>query len=321
VALDGTKVQANASRHKAMSYARMEETEHRLEVEVRRLLDEAERVDTAEDAQYGRGRRGHEVPAELARRDTRLAKIRAAKAVLEQEARERAVKAAEDAQGRLAAREQRVGSAKGGVPQVPDPAQARPQPGAQYNFTDPESRIMVDGATQSFMQAYNAQAAVDADAQIVVACGLTQETSDVQQLRPMLERVHANTGRRPTVVTADAGYFSDANVTGVEAAGIALYVPPDKAKHDAPLGTPTNRRRTAVAEAMREKLRRPEAQEIYARRKAIVEPVFGQTKETRGFRRFSFRGHRKVSAEWTLICLTHNLLKVFRAGRRRLCPA
>ena len=137
----------------------------------------------------------------------------------------------------------------------------------------------------------------------------------------MLERVHANLGQRPVVVTADAGYFSDANVTDVEATGIDLYVPPDKAKHDAPLGTPTNRRRTAVAEAMREKLRRPAAQEIYARRKAIVEPVFGQTKETRGFRRFSFRGHRKVSAEWTLICLTHNLLKVFRAGRRRLCPA
>jgi transposase len=321
VALDGTKVQANASRHKAMSYARMEETEQRLEGEVRRLLDEAERVDNAEDAQYGRGRRGDELPAELARRDTRLAKIRAAKAALEQEARERAVQIAEDAERRLAAREQRVGSAKGGVPQVPDPEEARPRPKTQYNFTDPESRIMVDGATKSFIQAYNAQAAVDAEAQIVVACGLTRNAIDVQELRPMLERVHANTGRRPAVVTADAGYFSDANVTGVQATGIDLYVPPDKAKHDAPLGTPTNRRRTAVAEAMRAKLRRPEAQEIYARRKAIVEPVFGQTKEARGFRRFSFRGHRKVSAEWALICLTHNLLKLFRAEGRRLCPA
>jgi hypothetical protein len=233
----------------------------------------------------------------------------------------RAGAAAADAERRLAEREQRVGSAKGGVPQVPDPDQARPRPTAQYNFTDPESRIMVDGATKSFIQAYNAQAAVDADAQIVVACGLTQHAIDVQELRPMLERVHANTGRRPVVVTADAGYFSAANVTDIAATGSDLYVPPDKATHDAPLGTATNRRRTPVAEAMREKLRQPAAQEIYARRKAIVEPVFGQTKETRGFRRFSFRGHRKVSAERTLICLTHNLLKLFRAGRHRLCPA
>jgi transposase len=320
VALDGTKVRANASRHKAMSYARMEETERRLQDEVRRLLEEAARVDGVEDAQYGPGRRGDELPAELARRETRLAKIRAAKAALEEQARERAEKAAEDARGRLAAREQRVGSAKGGIAHVPDPEAARPRPGAQYNFTDPESRIMVDGATKSFVQAYNAQAAVDEPAQVVVACGLTQAATDVQQFVPMLEQVEGNVGQRPAVVTADAGYFSDTNLTTPGVAGIDLYVPPDKQKREVPPPPVTKPCRTAVAEQMRAKLATPSARAVYARRKQIVEPVFGQIKEARGFRRFSFRGRARVAAEWTLICLTHNLLKLFR-GRAVFQPA
>ena len=313
VALDGTKVQANASRHKAMSYARMEETECRLQEEVRRLLEEAERVDAAEDAQYGRGRRGDELPAELARRETRLAKIRAAKTALEQQARAQAEQAAADARGRLAAREQRVGSAKGGNPQVPDPETARPRPEAQYNFTDPESRIMVDGASKSFVQAYNAQAAVDEQLQIVVACGLTEAAIDVQQFVPMLIQVEGNVGARPVVVTADAGYFSATNLTAPETAGIDLYVPPDKHRRDRPQPLTAKSPRTAVAEQMRAKLTLPSGGAIYARRKHIVEPVFGQIKETRGFRRFSFRGRLQVTAEWALICLTHNLLKLFRA--------
>lgn len=312
VALDGTKVQANASRHKAMSYARMEETERRLEGEVRQLLQEAGRVDAAEDAQYGPGRRGDEVPAELARRETRLAKIRAAKAALEQEARERAEKAAEEGRAKLAAREQRGGSAKGGLPQIVDPAQARPAPRAQYNFTDPESRIMVDGATKSFVQAYNAQAAVDEQAQVVVACGLTQAAIDVQQFVPMLAQAQRNAGQAPAVVTADAGYFSEANLTSPVVAGIDLYVPPDKHQRDAPRPAPLKQCRTPVAEQMRAKLTPPSARSVYARRKQIVEPVFGQIKACRGFRRFSFRGHAKATAEWMLICLTHNLLKLFR---------
>jgi transposase len=320
VALDGTKVRANASRHKAMSYARLEETERRLQKEVRRLLEEAERVDAAEDAQHGRGRRGDELPAELARRDTRLAKIRAAKAALEQQARERAEKAAEEARGRLAAREQRVGSAKGGIPQIPDPDTARPRPQAQYNFTDPESRIMVDGATKSFVQAYNAQAAVDERTQVVVACGLTDAAIDVQQFVPMLAQVEGNVGARPAVVTADAGYFSDTNLTASGVIGIDLYVPPDKRKRDVPQLLTAKSSRTEVAEQMRAKLTLPAARALYARRKHIVEPVFGQIKETRGFRRFSFRGRTRATAEWTLICLTHNLLKLFR-GRPVFQPA
>lgn len=320
VALDGTKVQASASKHKAMSYARMEETEARLHGEVRRLLDDAERVDAAEDAEYGRGRRGDELPAELARRETRLAKIRAAKAALEQEAREGAARAAEEAQRKLLAREQRHGRHKGALPKVPDPAQARPAPSDQRNFTDPESRIMKDGATKSFVQAYNAQAAVDGHAQVIVACGVTPEATDVRQFGPMLTQVTTNTGRMPAIVTADAGYFSDANVTAAVEAGLDLYVPPDKGVDGRAAAGQWEGRDSAAARQMRAKLATPEGRGIYGRRKTIVEPVFGQTKEVRGFRRFSLRGYRQVLGEWAVICLTHNLLKLFRAARRP-CPA
>ena len=213
VALDGTKIKANASKHKAMSYGRMTMTEQQLEAEIRALLEQAAQADAAEDAEYGRGRRGDELPAELARRESRLTKIRAAKVALEQAAHAAAEQAAEVARAKVAAREQRVGSAKGGVPTVPDPAQAQPAPAAQYNFTDPDSRIMVDSATKSFTQAYNAQAAVDAHAQVIVACAVTQQAADVEQFVPMVERVGQTMGQAPTVLTADAGYFSEANLT------------------------------------------------------------------------------------------------------------
>lgn len=316
VALDGTKIKANASKHKAMSYARMSEAEAQLEREVQALLAQAEQVDAAEDAEYGRGRRGDEWPAELARRESRLVKIRQAKAVLEQQARDGAAQAAEVARAKQAAREQRVGSAKGGVPKMPDPAQARPELRAQYNFTDPDSRIMKDSATKSFVQAYNAQAAVDGHEQIIVACGLTQSAADAEQFVPMLEEVAANAGQRPAAALADAGYFSEGNLTAPGLAGIELYVPPDRHTHR---GTPTasGRPRSPTAEQMRGKLQAAAGQAVYALRKAIVEPVFGQIKEVRGFRRFLLRGLSKVSSEWVLICLTHNLLKLFRA---RACP-
>ena len=316
VALDGTKVQANASKHKAMSYARMNETEQQLEREVRALLDQAAQADAADDAQYGAGQRGDDLPAELARRASRLAKIRAAKAVLEQQAREDTAHAADEGRAKLAARQQRVGSTQGRVPNIPDPAQAQPEPGAQYNFTDPASRIMLDGASKSWVQAYNAQAVVDAQAQVIVACAVTQEATDVQQFVPLLTQVQTNTGQWPSVLTADAGYFSEANLTAAVVEGIDCYVPPDRHPHGR-AQAPTARTRSAVAEWMREKLRVPEGRQIYARRKAIVEPVFGQAKEGRAFRRFSFRGYDKVTAEWALICLTHNLLKLFRV---RTCP-
>lgn len=311
VALDDTKIKANASKHKAMSYARMTAAEQQLETELRALLTRAAAVDAAEDAEHGRGRRGDDLPAELARRERRLAKIRAAKASLEQAAKAEAEQAAEEARAKVAAREQRVGSAKGGVPTVPDPAQATPAPTAQDNFTDPESRIMVDSATKSFTQAYTAQAAVDDPAQIIVACAVTQAAPDVEQFAPMLARVAQTMGRGPAVLTADAGYFSEANLAAAGSAGVDVYVPPDRRKHRE--AAPPPRIRSAGATHRREKLATALGRELYARRKMIVEPVFGQIKAVRGFRRFSFRGVPKVMAKWALICLTHNLLKLFRA--------
>ncbi|HSB71891.1 MAG TPA: IS1182 family transposase [Candidatus Methylomirabilis sp.] len=318
-ALDGTKVLANASKHKAMSYGRMPGAERKLEQEIAALLAEAQRVDAAEDAQYGRGQRGDELPAELARRESRLAKIRAARAELETEAQAEAATAAAEAQAKVAARERQARETgrrpKGRPPKVPDPTQATPAPKAQRNFTDPASRIMKDGATKSYVQAYNAQAAVDGAEQVIVAAAVTQAANDKAQLVPLLTEAATNCGVRPTAASADAGYFSEAAVTDPALAGIDLYVAPDRQKHgDAPAPPAED---GTVLGAMRAKLQTATGHAVYALRKAIVEPVFGQIKGARGFRRFSVRGLGKVQAEWSLICLTHNLLKLFRAG---WCP-
>jgi len=323
VALDGTKIKANASKHKAMSYERMTATEKKLEEEVARLLAEAQAMDAAEDAQYGKEHRGDELPAELARRESRLAKIREAKAALEQEAKERAAQKAVAAQAKVEQRrrrEEETGQKVGGrPPAVPDPEKAVPAAKAQRNFTDPESRIMKDGASKSFEQAYNGQAVVDSEAQIIVAAAVTQETNDKRQLVPMLEKVTESVGRTPEKASADAGYFSEANVTDPTLQAIDLYVPPDRQKHQEPAaeeGTEPAPKDATVVERMRHKLKTAEGRAVYKKRKQIVEPVFGQIKEARGFRRFSFRGLKKVAAEWNLICLTHNLLKLFRAAVR-----
>jgi transposase len=319
VALDGTKIKANASKHKAMSYERMGAKEKELEAEVARLLEQAQQVDAAEDAEYGKGRRGDELPAELARRETRLRKIREAKAALEAAARAQAEQAAAQAREKLAARAQHeaeTGKKLGGrPPQVPDPEHAQPAPTAQRNFTDPESRIMKDGATKGFEQAYNAQAVVDSTAQIIVAAAVTQEANDKQQLQPMLEQVKENCGRLPEKASADAGYFNTEHLTDETLSTVDLYVPPDRQQHGAaPTTLPAPTAADAsVAGQMRQKLKTAAGQAVYKWRKAIVEPVFGQTKEARGFRRFSFRGLTKVAAEWDLITLTHNLLKLWRA--------
>jgi transposase len=318
VALDGTKVLANASKHKAMSYGRMAEAEQALQQEIAALLAEAQRVDAAEDAQYGTGRRGDELPAELTRRETRLAKIRAAKADLEAEAQAAATEAAAAAQAKLAERERRAAETgrtpKGPAPTAPAPTEATPKPKAQRNFTDPESRIMKDGATKSFVQAYNAQAVVDGTAQVIVAAAVTQAANDKQQLVPMLTQVEPNCGAPPVAASADAGYFSEAAVTDPALRGIALYVPPDRQKHGEAPPPPADD--GTARSAMRTKLQTTAGHAVYTLRKAIVEPVFGQIKGARGLRRFSLRGFAQVQAEWSLICLTHNLLKLFRAGWR-----
>lgn len=324
VAVDGTKLKANASKHKAMSYDRMEEKEKQLKAEVEKLLAQAAETDALEDDLYGKGKRGDELPAELARRESRLKKIAEAKASLEKEARERAEgakKAAEEKLEQRVKKEQEQGRKFAGrPPQVPDPEQARPEPKAQRNFTDPESRIMPDGANKgSFLQAYNAQAAVDGQTQIIVAAEITQETNDKKQLLPMLEQVEHNLGRKPVTVTADTGYFSQSALTNERFRDVDLVVPPDRQKHgtvppqnpaaESPLIGPKT-----LPETMRERLRSPEGHAIYKLRKQIVEPVFGQIKEARRIRAFLLRGLRQVQAEWLLMCATHNLLKLFREG-------
>jgi transposase len=330
VAIDGSKFQANASKHKAMSYNRMEEKEKQLRAEVEKLLAQAEATDAAEDALYGKGNRGDDLTGEMARRESRLKKIAEAKAALEQEARERAEAAKKAAEEKLAERRQREqarGKKFGGhPPQVPDPEQARPEPTAQRNFTDPESRIMPDGGRKgSFMQAYNAQIAVDSAQQIIVAAEITQESNDKQQLAPMLERVAQNMGAKPQAATADAGYFSESQVTDERVNSIELYVAIGKQKHgeDQPSGviepgdlsTPSGEADSAK-ERMKQRLKTEVGQALYKMRKAIVEPVFGQIKAARRIRNFLLRGVAKAGAEWKLICATHNLLKLFRSGYR-----
>ena len=320
VALDGTKIKANASKHKAMSYERMGEGEKELAAEVQALLQEAARVDAEEDGKYGKGKRGDELPQELARRESRLAKIREAKAALEQEAKEAAEKKQAEVAAQLKEREKQErerGRKFGGrPPQAPDPEQVKPEPQAQRNFTDPDSRIMKDGATKEFVQAYNAQAVVDSHAQVIVGAAVTQEAHDKKQLVPMLKEVKVQMGIPPQRATADNGYFSEPNVTDAQLQEIDLLVAPDRQKHgeERPTTTGPPPPDASVAEQMRHKLRTAEGRAVYKLRKAVVEPVFGQIKEARGFRKFLLRGLGKVQAEWPMICATHNLLKLFRSG-------
>jgi transposase len=327
VAIDGTKLQANASKHKAMSYNRMEEKEKQLRAEVEKLLAQAEETDAAEDAQYGKGNRGDDLTGEMARRESRLKKIAEAKAALEQEAREHAEAAKKVAETKLEDRlkkEQERGKKFGGrPPQVPDPEQARPEPTAQRNFTDPESRIMPDGGRKgSFVQAYNAQIAVDSAGQIIVAAEITQESNDKQQLAPMLERVEQNMGTKPEAATADTGYFSESQITDARVSGIELYVAIGKQKHGEPPDMESGDpfvppvATDSAKETMKRRLKTEAGQALYKMRKAIVEPVFGQIKAARGIRTFRLRGIAKAGAEWKLICATHNLLKLFRSGYR-----
>lgn len=330
VAIDGSKLRANASKHKAMSYERMCAKEQQLAAEVKRLLKEAEAVDAAEEKRYGKGVRGDELPAELARRESRLRKIREAKASLEAEAKEQAKAAAAAVEAKLAERKQREEETgkktRGRAPQAVNVEEAKPEAKAQRNFTDPESRIMKDGATGSFEQSYNAQIAVDGQAQIIVAATLTQAANDKQQLVPVLAEVKTNIGRLPETVTADSGYFSTAAVTSEALSSVDLYVTPDRSKKTEELAElpaaspPPFELEPDVITRMREKLKTEHGRAVYKQRKMIVEPVFGQVKEVRGFRRFSFRGLKKNEAEWNLICLTHNLLKLFR-GKSCLQPA
>jgi transposase len=306
IALDGTKVKANASRHKAMSYDYMLKEEQRLQQEVADLLAQAEATDDEEDRTCGRGRRGDELPAELARRQGRLQKIREAKAALEAEAREQA-RAAE-------AERQRHGKPPSGQ----DPGQAKPEPKAQYNFTDPQSQIM-KVSNKGWDQCGNAQVAVN-EHQIIVAADVTAQTNDQKQVRPMVEQAQQNletagVTEKVKEMVADSGFYSEANVEYLQGEGIDPYIATERLKHHEQIpAAPRGRRPKGLTakQRMARKLRTKRGRQRYARRKAMVEPVFGQVKQGRGFRQFLLRGLKRMRAEWRLVGLTHNLLKLWR---------
>ena len=318
---DGTKMRAHASRHKAMSYGYMAKAIARLEAEVERLLRDAERLDAEQDAALG-SRRGDELPEELSRREDRLAKIRAAKARLEAEARA-AAQAEQDRRDEARARREAEGRPRRGKePAAIDPT---PKDKAQTNFTDPEARIMRQ-SNKGFDYSYNAQAVVDGECQIIVAAEVTPAANDKQQAVPMGRAALANLeaagiGRpkaadgtaMPIPNTADTGYFSAEAIRGLERIGLDPYIAVERPKHHEAESEPTAAAAEAdVKEAMRQKLATATGRALYAARKRIVEPVFGQTKGARGIRGFLLRGLEKVAAEWQLICLTHNLLKIWR---------
>jgi hypothetical protein len=306
IALDGSKVKANASRHKAMSYDYMLKEEQRLKQEIKDLLAEAEATDRAEDQTCGRDRRGDELPEELARRTSRLQKIREAKAALEAEARELA--RAEEAE------RQRQGKPSSGT----NPEQAKPESKAQYNFTDPESRIM-KVSNKGWDQCGNAQVVVN-EHQIIVAADVTDETNDKQQVKPMVKQVQQNVAAAGVTakvkeMVADSGFFSEANVVYLQAEEIDPYIATERLKHhEKQAAAPRGRcpEGMTAQQRMARKLRTKRGRERYARRKGMVEPVFGQIKQGRGFRQFSMRGLKKLRGEWRLVSLTHNLLKLWR---------
>ena len=307
VAIDGTKIKANASKHKAMSYERMLREEARLHEEVKLLLAEAEQTDKDEDKRYGRSRRGDELPAELGRREERLQRIAEARKAMEARARDEAGEKQKD-----------MGSDKNGKPgggsQRGRRTAVEPKPKAQHNFTDPESRIMK--GPDGFVQAYNAQAAVEPVLQLIVGQALTQQGNDKQQLIPMIERVREQAGQKVHEVLADSGYCSEENLRQAAKKKVDLYVATGKQNHHQP--TPSSPRgripkSATLVERMKRKLGTKPGRAIYARRKTIVEPVFGQIKQAQGFRQFLLRGVEKVRSEWALVCATHNVLKLYRA--------
>ncbi len=326
VALDGTKIKANASKHKAMSYGRMKEAELRLQKEIEQYLRENQNIDEREDRKFGPDRRGDELPPELADREKRLARIREAKAALEAEARQReqeqdanrdsAANNAGNAEGSKGHRKNRARRLRKHPP-------GTPKDKAQYNFTDPESRIMLN-SDKAYIQAYNAQAAVDSKNQIIVAAELTNQAQDGTHLPQVIKAVKANLNRKPYGLSADAGYFSDTNLTYLKDEVIAAYIPPDKQKHNTPqVSAPRGRmpKDISLPDRMRRKLQTKVGKAEYALRKQTVEPVFGQIKEARGLRQFLLRGVVKARAEWLMACTAHNLLKLWRARQMGLVLA
>ncbi len=327
LALDGSKFRANASRHKAMSYGYMKKEVERLRGEINALLQQAEQTDAEQDAAQG-SRRGDELPDELKRREDRLAAIAAAMQRLEQEAKEKA-------QAKRRAREQAQAEreAKGEKRRGPEPKPISdtPQDKSQTNFTDPDAKVMKT-SNKGFDYCFNAQAVVDEGCQIIVGADVTSAANDKQQATPLaketLENLEAAGIETPKQedgtdakipILADTGYFSEDNVDDLEEEGFDPYIATGRQKHNQPQPpeeSPSSDQAPQLTpkEQMAAKLRTPSGRERYAKRKHIVEPVFGQMKQARGFRQFLLRGLNNVKAEWSLVCLTHNLLKMWRYG-------
>ena len=293
VALDGTKMRANASRHKAMTYGRMKKAEKELERQVADWFEKAEAIDRLEDEQYGEDRRGDELPDWVADKQKRIEKIRQAKAELEAEAK---------------AEQEKKPPPKYRGGRKPKNPPGTPPDKSQKNFTDPESRIMKGG--DGYVQAYNAQAAVDADSQVIVAQRVTNSARDVQQLVPALEQIRDNTGRQAQELSADAGYFSEDNLKQLSRRRIRGYVAPGKWKHGESSPEKGSYHLKQWGKQMHCRLRQGGYRSRYRLRKQTVEPVFGQIKQARGFRQFFLRGHNNVAGEWSLLCTAHNILKL-----------
>ena len=338
-ALDGTKMMANAAKGNTRSARALLAEEKRLKDQMneqararrqaQRILEEAERIDAAEDELYGPGHSGYELPEELRDPAKRLAFIQEAVARLKQEAKERAQQ--EQGEAEQKAREHEAKNKKGKKPSVPDAAQRELElmqsDALRTNLTDPDSRLMRDGATKAIVQGYNAQAVVDKERQIIVAADVTQDENDKHQLAAMVLQVQENLGRLPEEVSADTGYFSQSQITDARLQGVDLLVPPDRActqcetdpnalqrlkpEHTGPIEW--YREEPTCAETMAAKLRTPDGRERYSARGQTVEPVFGQTKQARGLRRFLLRGIQSVRCEWRLMCLGHNISKLFRS--------
>ena len=310
IALDGTKVKANASRHKAMSYERMKTEETRLKEEIAKLLAEAEAADQAEDLEHGPDRRGDELPDELARRQGRLAKIQLARKLLEERAR---IEAAEEAARRRA---------EGKSPPATPPAEAVPDPKDQINFTDPDSRIM-KASNKGWDQCGNAQAVTN-EHQIILAADVTDQANDVRQAVPMVDQARANldaAGVKDVIKAAlgDAGYYSETNATDLKSRGIEAYLATERLKHNEKVATaPRGRipKDLTAKQRMARKLRTKLGRERYAKRKGMIEPIFGQLKQVLGFRQFSMRGLATMRGEWRLMATVHNLLKLWRHDQR-----
>lgn len=326
LSFDGSKFLGQASRHKAMSYAYMKKEEARLQQEIEALLAQAEKTDAEEDAVHG-SRRGDELPDELKRREDRLTVIRAAKARLEEQACA-AAEAEKQRRAEAEAERQRTGQKRRG--KEPKPPSEVPEDKAQCSFIDAELKIMPQ-SNKGWDYTGNAQASVDGAFQIIMACYVTDAVNDKEQAVPLAQATLANlqqtevelpqeaSGERKKIAaTLDSGYYSDKAAAGMEKQGFDPYMATGRQKHKQGSATETQSQAVpeppTAKEKMQAKLRTAEGQKLYAQRKTIVEPVFGQIKQARGFRRFSFRGLRKINAEWSLVCLTHNLLKIWRYG-------